>query len=108
PQTGIASTATPITGTTTQSQKLFRSPRRRSRVQLTTRAMFATRYMITRPRMPYVDRKPDAVPGSVNAVDTTPITIDGATNATAATAGVRNRGETCASVLGHSPPLAPA
>ena len=44
----------------------------------------------------------------MNAVDATPITMDGATNATAATAGVRNRGETSPSVLGQSPPLAPA
>jgi NaMN:DMB phosphoribosyltransferase len=64
--------------------------------------------MITRPRTPYVDRKPDAVAGLVNAVDATPITIDGATNATAATAGVRYRGETRPSVLGQSPPRAPA
>src|ERR1700760_4617582 len=108
PQRGIASTTVPITGTTTQSQKLFRSPRRRSRAQLTARATFAPRYMITRPRTPYVDRKPDAVEGLVNAVDATPITTDGATNAIAATAGVRNRGEMDASSFGQRPPLAPA
>jgi hypothetical protein len=104
----MASTAMPITGTTTQSQKLFRSPRLRSLAHSTMSAMLAARYMITRPRIPYVERNPDAVTGSVNAVEITPIAMLGATKATAATAGVRNLGETAASDRLHSPPRAPA
>ena len=42
----------PIIGTTTQSQGFFRTPRRLSRAQSTMRATFATRYMMTRPRIP--------------------------------------------------------
>jgi hypothetical protein len=42
------------------------------------------------PRIPNVPRNPDAVPGSVKAVETTPIRMLGATNAVAAAAGVRN------------------
>ncbi len=52
--------------------------------------------------------RPTAVPGSVNAVEMTPIAMLGATNAMAAAQGVRNRGLTEASVLAHSPPRAPA
>ena len=55
-----------------------------------------------------MDRKPDAVPGSVKAVEMTPIAMLGATNAIAAAAGVRNRGLTSASALLQSPPRAPA
>ena len=63
---------------------------------------------MTRPRIPYVDRNPEAVPGSVNAVEITPMAMLGATNATAARAGVWNRGLTAASDRLHSPPRAPA
>src|SRR6266566_3680651 len=108
PQTGMASTATPITGTATHSQGFLRTPRRRSLAHSTIRGTFAARYMITRPRIPNVDRKPDAVAGLVNAVDMTPIAMLGATNATAAAAGVRNRGLIPASDRLHSPPRAPA
>jgi hypothetical protein len=108
PQTGTASTAIPITGTTTQSQKLLLTPRRRSRAHSTMSATFAARYMITTPRIPNVDRNPDAVAGEVNAVEITPMRMLGATKATAAAAGVRNRGETPASDRLHSPPRAPA
>lgn len=48
------------------------------------------------------------MPGSVNAVEMTPIAMLGATNAMAAAHGVRNRGLTAASPRGHSPPRAPA
>ena len=44
----------------------------------------------------------------MNAVETTPIRMLGATNAIAAAAGVRNRGVTPARVRVHSPPRAPA
>src|ERR1700745_3561047 len=108
PQTGMASTAIPITGTTTHSQALLRSPRRRSRGQSTMSATLAARDMITRPRIPYVDRNPDAGAGSVNAVDITPMRMLGATKATAAAAGVRNPGQTPASDRLHRPPPAPA
>jgi len=108
PQTGTASTATPMTGTTTHSQGFLQMPRRRSRAQSTISATFAARYMMISPRIPNVPRKPDAVPGSVHAVETTPIRMLGATNAIAAAAGVRNLGVTPASVLVHSPPRAPA
>src|ERR1022692_4909703 len=64
--------------------------------------------MTISPRIPYVPRKLDAVPGSVNAVETTPIRMLGATNATAAAAGVLNRGFTPASERLHRPPRAPA
>src|SRR6266702_8682417 len=83
-------------------------PRLRNFAQSTTRATFATRYMMISPRMPKVARNPDAVTGSVNAVEITPIRMLGATNATAAAAGVLNRGLTAASALGSSPPRAPA
>src|SRR5581483_595262 len=108
PQTGMPSTAIPITGTITHRKTLFRSPRLRSLTHSTISAMLAARYMITRPRIPYVDRKLDAVPGSVNAVEITPMRMLGATKATAAIAGVRNRGEIAASDRLHSPPRAPA
>src|SRR6266581_7217209 len=83
-------------------------PRLRNFAQSTTRATFATRYMMISPRMPKVARNPDAVTGSVNAVETTPIAMLGATNATAAAAGVLNRELTPASAWLHSPPRAPA
>src|SRR5579875_2557078 len=108
PQTGTASTATPMIGTTTHSQTFLCTPRFRSRNHSTIRATLAARYMMTTPRMPNVDRNPDAVAGAVNAVETTPIAMLGTTNATAAAAGVRNRGEIPASDRGHSPPRAPA
>src|SRR6185437_4068145 len=108
PQMGMAITATPITGTTTHSQGFLRTPRWRSLTHSTISAALAHRYMITRPRIPKVDRKPEAVPGSVKAVEITPIAMLGATNATAAAAGVRNRGLTAASDLLHRPPRAPA
>ena len=50
-------------------------------------AMLAIRYMSTRPRIPYVLSSPTAVPGSVNAVEMTPIAMLGATNAMAAATG---------------------
>jgi hypothetical protein len=57
--------------------------------------------MMISPRIPNVPRKPDAVPGSVKAVETTPIRMLGATNAIAAAAGVRNLGVTPASAWLH-------
>src|SRR5262249_12273170 len=92
PQTGMASTATPITGTATHSQGFLCTPRRRSLAQSTMSAALAARYMMTRPRIPYVDRNPDAVPGLVNAVEITPMAMLGATKAIAARAGVWNLG----------------
>src|SRR6266700_6193591 len=83
-------------------------PLRRNLAHSTTSATFATRYMMISPRIPNVPRKLDAVPGSVNAVETTAIRMLGATNATAAAAGVPNRGLTPASALVSSPPRAPA
>src|SRR5712691_6013641 len=108
PQTGMARTMTPTTGVTTHSHGFLRMPRLRNLVHSTTRATFAARYMMMSPRMPKVPRNEDAVPGSVNAVETTPIRMLGATNATAAAAGVLNRGLTPASAWLHSPPRAPA
>jgi hypothetical protein len=61
-----------------------------------------------KPRIPYVPRNDDALPGLVTAVETTPIAMLGATNATAASAGVRNLGAIPASAWLHSPPRAPA
>src|ERR1022692_3140715 len=104
----MASTITPITGLTTHSQTFFLMALRRNLFHSTTSATLAIRYMMISPRIPYVPRKPDAVPGSVNAVETTPIRMLGATNATAAAAGVRNRGLTPASAWLHRPPRAPA
>src|SRR5258708_14018615 len=78
PHTGMASTATPMTGVTTHSQTFLRMPRRRSLAHSTTSATFAVRYMMISPRMPQVPRNPDAVPGLVNAVEMTPITMLGA------------------------------
>ena len=48
------------------------------------------------------------MPGSVNAVETTPIRMLGATKATAAIAGVLNLGVIPASIRVHRPPRAPA
>ena len=53
-------------------------------------------------------RKPDAGARLVNAVETTPIRMLGPTNATAAAAGVRNRGVPRPASSVHSPPRAPA
>src|SRR5215471_12259461 len=97
-----------MTGTTTHSQTFLRMPRARNFTYSTTSATLAMRYMMIRPRMPYVPRKLDAETGVVIAVATTPIRMLGATNATAATAGVRNRGVIAASALGHKPPRPPA
>src|SRR5262249_43002488 len=108
PQIGSARMAAPITGVTTHSQTFLWMPRRRNLTHSTTRATLATRYMRISPRMPQVLSSPTAVPGSVNAVEITPIRMLGATNATAATAGVLNRGLTAATALGSSPPRAPA
>src|SRR5579859_474561 len=108
PQIGTARMAAPITGVTTHSQTFLRMPRRRNFTQSTTRATFATRYMRISPRMPQVPRSPTAVPGLVNAVETTPIRMLGATNATTAAAGVLKRGLTAAIAFGSSPPRAPA
>src|SRR5215475_2482647 len=58
-------------------------PRRRNFAHSTIRATLATRYIRISPRMPQVLSSPTAVPGSVNAVETTPIRMLGATNATA-------------------------
>src|SRR2546430_14626014 len=108
PQMGIASTTTPITGVTTHSHGFLWMPRRRNFTHSTISATLAAKHMMISPRMPYVPRKPDATPGPGNAVDTTPIRMLGATNATAAAAGVRKRGLTSASICGQSPPRAPA
>src|SRR5215472_6955525 len=108
PQTGMASTAAPMTGVTTQSHTFLGIPLRRNLTHSTTSATFAIRYMMISPRIPQVPRKLDAVPGLVNAVEITPIRMLGATKATAATAGVLNRGLTLASALVSSPPRAPA
>src|SRR5215475_14576479 len=105
---GSARIAAPITGVTTHSQTFLLMPRRRNFTHSTTRATLATRYMRISPRMPQVPSSPTAVTGSVNAVETTPIRMLSATNATAAAAGVLNRGLTAASALGSSPPRAPA
>src|SRR5215475_11967569 len=105
---GMASTMAPMTGVTIHSQMFLWMPRRRNFAHSTISATFATRYMRISPRMPQVLSSPTAVPGSVNAVDTTPIRMLGATNATAAAAGVLNRGLTEATALGSSPPRAPA
>src|SRR5215470_3142700 len=106
PQMGSARIAAPITGVTTHSQTFLWMPRRRNFIHSTTRATLATRYMRISPRMPHVLSSPTAVPGSVNAVEITPIRMLGATNATAAAAGVLNLGLTAASALGSSPPRA--
>src|SRR5215471_11937914 len=105
---GMASTMAPTTGVITHSQMFLWIPRRRNFTHSTTSATFATRYMMISPRMPNVPRNPEAVAGSVKAVDTTPIRMLGATNATAAAAGVRNRWLTPARAWLHSPPRAPA
>src|SRR5262252_6088287 len=83
-------------------------PLRRNLTHSTTSATFATRYMMISPRIPQVARKPEAVAGCVNAVEITPITMLGATNAIAAAAGVLNLGLTPASAFVSSPPRAPA
>src|SRR6266487_1523960 len=108
PQIGMASTAAPMTGVTSHSHAFLWMPWRRNLAHSTISATFAARYMMISPRIPNVPRKLDAVPGSVNAVETTPIRMLGATNAIAAAAGVPNRGLTPASALIHSPPRAPA
>src|SRR5690349_8137486 len=104
----MASTARPIAGTTTHSSGFLCTPALRSFTHCTISAASVATYMITTPRMPNVLRNPDAVPGSVNHVDPTAITMLGATNAMAAGHGELNRPLIAASPLGHKPPRAPA